>query len=98
MTVVEVEPGSCGFTTTVRAAQRADGQVAIEGDSPCEMVTTWLDALGAVDPVSIMRGGPGLVCARCHAGCLVPVATVKAIEVEAGLNLPRPASIRFVEA
>lgn len=96
MTEVQVDPGACGFMALITAAARDDGTVAVVIDSECRL----LDGLaGPVEPLALVRGRANgdwsRACERCHAACLVPVAVVKAVEVEAGLNLPRDAGLRF---
>jgi hypothetical protein len=103
MTTVEVDAGVCGLVTRLRAAPGADGVVVLRGESDCPRVQEYLAGLQMVEVSSALG--------RCflekvfepaaqvglHPACLVPVAVLKAMEVAAGLALPREACIRFVE-
>ena len=94
MARAEIFSGACGFNTVVEA--RMDGkscQLSIE--SECANIRRLAQALPEVDPfqeISFRRGGPltlqtaSKYCA--HAACPVPSGIIKAVEVEAGLNLP----------
>ena len=99
MATAHIDAGICGFTTTVRT--RGEGramQIAIESD--CEHITKLAAALTEVDPygeISFRGDGPvtlALARSHCaHAACPVPTGILKAIEVEAGLALPRDVTI-----
>ncbi len=92
-----IDAGICGFTTEVVARSDDDQHVTFEVASPCEKI----QALGAGLPVvdayqEIGAGSDGavLTCARrhltaCCAGCIVPPAIYKTMQVAAGLALPR---------
>ena len=100
MATVEIDSGICGFVTTVRTtAQGATMKVAIESD--CEHIQKLAAALTEVEPwgeISFRGEGPltlRLAAEHCaHAACPVPVGIIKAIEVEAGLALPKDVAIR----
>jgi hypothetical protein len=103
MTSVEVEAGVCGFLTRLQATSRAEGDVAIGGESECPRVQEYLANLGAIEVSAAL----GRCCiekvfqpstkAGLHPACPVPVGVLKAVEVAAGLALPRTVTIRFVE-
>jgi Family of unknown function (DUF6951) len=100
MASAEIDSGICGYTASVRAT--ADGRtVRIEIESDCPHLAAMAEELTSVDPfteISFRREGPLTlrVAAKhmAHAACPVPVGVIKAIEVEAGLALPKEASIR----
>lgn len=99
MAKAEIHAGICGFTTKVEATM--DGEVcrlAIESD--CPAIQRMGEALTEVDPlreISARRAVPSILQAglkHCtHAACPVPVGIIKAVEVEAGLALPKDVSI-----
>jgi hypothetical protein len=91
----EIHSGICGFTTTVTATR--DGKscrLAISSD--CKAVQQLAQELTEVDPlqeISSRRAVPQTLqmgLKHCiHAACPVPVGIIKAVEVEAGLALPK---------
>ena len=98
MTVVEVNPGVCGMEARVRATALDNGNVSVAIETACDLVNGGLTGPLEIDPFSLRRPGsaPPKVCDNCHAACILPVAVVKAVEVEAHLALPRDAGLRFV--
>ena len=104
MTIVEVNAGSCGFTTKIQV-HKADAQtVRVVISSDCEMITKWGEELHSLDWGQCLRGfvdSPVFHCASEHIGhvaCPVPVALLKAMEVEVGVALPVDVTIRFSDA
>lgn len=100
MASAEIESGICGFCTTVRTTSEGR-QVRVEFETECGYVERLAEALQEVDPFrEISYRGEGPVTLRLaaehlvHPACPVPSGIIKAIEVEAGLALPRNASIR----
>ncbi|HOC31973.1 MAG: hypothetical protein GYA63_02765 [Armatimonadetes bacterium] len=96
-----IDAGVCGFVTEV-SAECDDGQnVKFVIASPCENIQALVGRLVEVDVYSeIMTGFDGQIhtAARaslkgCCSGCVVPVGIFKAMQVAAGLALPRPASL-----
>lgn len=103
MTRVVVNPGACGMETTIEVEKKDDNTYAVSIGSDCKMVLklakevtelTMMDAFkGVIDnPVYV-----GAVKCLRHVACPVPSAIVKALEVEAGLNVPKDVSITFVK-
>ena len=100
MASAEIESGICGFCTTVRTT--AEGRkVRVEFETDCGYVEQLAEALTEVDPFKeISYRGEGPVTLRLaaehliHPACPVPSGIIKAIEVEAGLALPKDASIK----
>ena len=100
MASAEIESGICGFCTTVRTT--AEGRtVRVEFETECSYVEQLAEALTEVDPYKeISYRGEGPVTLRLaaehlvHPACPVPSGIIKAIEVAAGLALPKDASIR----
>ena len=94
MARAEIFAGACGFTTTVDAAMNGRAcQLTIESD--CKAIQKMAAELTEVDPykeISSRRSVPKTLemgIKHCtHAACPVPVGIIKAVEIEAGLNLP----------
>lgn len=99
MTRLEAHPGVCGFTAQVTAAMDNSGMVRVTVETECELLQQGGCEELTLDPMALLRpgGGPGLICQGGHAACVIPVAVVKAVEVEAGLALPRDARITFAQ-
>ena len=102
MTTVIVNSGACGFTVTIKAVRGNDKKIAISLDTNCEMVRKMLADITHVDQrVTLVgfRDNPIYLSAAKHlkhVACPVPSAILKAIETEAGLNVPKDARIEFV--
>ncbi len=100
MAKAEIESGICGFCTTVRTT--GEGRtVRVEFETDCGYVESLAEALTEVDPYKeISYRGEGPVTLKLaaehlvHPACPVPSGIIKAIEVEAGLALPKDASIK----
>lgn len=100
MATAEIEAGICGLTTTVRT--QADGAaVRVDIQSDCEHIARLAAALTEVEPFREIsfRGQEPLTLERArehcaHAACPVPTGILKAIEIEAGLALPKDVTIR----
>jgi len=102
----EIDAGICGFKT-VAVVTCEDGQhVKIDIHSGCEKVRAMAAALEGKGPVDayqeISPAGPGIVLcvARevlkgCCAACAAPVGVFKAMQVAAGLALPKDIGIKL---
>jgi hypothetical protein len=101
MTKVVVKPGACGFETVIRAAKGPERTVAISVESGCEHVRKMaaeITRLGRRDALTGILNNPVYLAAGRHlkhAACPVPAAVLKALEVEAGLNVKKDATITF---
>ena len=102
MTKVVVNSGACGFTVTIRAEQGPEKKIAILLDTACEMVQKMLADIAVVDRRTSLIGfreNPVYLSAAKHlkhVACPVPAAILKAIETEAGMNVPKDARIEFI--
>jgi len=100
MASAEIDSGICGFCTTVRT--KAEGRIVkLEFETTCGYVEKLAEQLTEVEPYGeISFRGDGPVTLRLaaehlmHPACPVPSGILKAIEVEAGLALPKDASIK----
>lgn len=101
MTTVVVNSGACGFTVTITAEQGKEKRIAISLDTACEMVQKMLPDIADMDRrISLVgfRDNPVYRSAAKHlkhVACPVPSAILKAIETEAGMNVPKDATIVF---
>ena len=99
----EILSGACGMTTKVTASM--EGKVCkLTIDSTCKAIQQIAAELTEVDPyqeISLKRGMPKILEAgirHCfHAASPVPVGIIKAMEVAAGLNLPKDAVIKVTK-
>lgn len=97
-----IQPGICGFSSKVTVTRSGKRSCTIQIESQCPHIQELSSALTEVDPfkeISFRGGNPSVlelasqICA--HAACPVPVGIIKAIEVEAGLALPRDVEIKI---
>jgi hypothetical protein len=103
MTKVIVNSGACGFTVTITAEKGKEKKIVVALDTACEMVQKMLADIALVDQrvtLTGFRDNPVYLSAAKHlkhVACPVPSAILKAIETEAGLNIPRDATIVFIK-
>ena len=102
--LVVVDGGVCGFQTTIRAESEDSQNVTFRIVSGCEKVATFTEALLGKGPVDsyaeIAAGSAGAVLTTsnavlkgCCAACAVHSATFKAMQVAAGLALPKDVTL-----
>lgn len=103
MTRVIVSPGACGMESTIEVEKKDSGTYSVKIGSDCEMVVKLgeeITELTMMDVFKRLLDNPVYTrAATClkHVACPVPSAILKALEVEAGLNVPKDVSIRFVK-
>lgn len=101
MTTIIVNSGACGFSVSIRAETRKDKKIAISLDTDCGMVKKMLEDIATLDRFAALTGFQGNPVYRSaskhlkHVACPVPSGILKALEAEAGLNVPKDASITF---
>jgi len=101
MAKVVVHSGACGFSTVIHARKGPHRTVDIAVESGCAMVqelAAEITRLGRHDALAGILQNPVYLAAGRHlkhAACPVPAAVLKALEVEAGLNVPKDATITF---
>jgi len=101
MTRVVVDPGICGLPATVEVTRLTSTKVKVAVSSDCEMVTKACVQLSELDWTNALKPLQNSLVYECafqyieHVTCPVPVAILKAIEVEVGVALPRDVSIKF---
>ena len=102
MTKVIVNSGACGFTVAIKAEKGKERKITLSLDTSCEMVQKMLADIATVDGrVTLVgfRDNPVYQSAARHlkhVACPVPSAILKAIETEAGMNVPKDARIEFI--
>jgi len=101
MTKVIVNPGICGFKSIIKVTKLVRERFSIEISTDCKQVSNLAESLAEVNPFEIMKSMKECVIFQeaskhlSHIACPVPVAILKALEVEAGLALPRDVCIHF---
>jgi hypothetical protein len=101
MTRVVVNSGICGEVVTVEVVKVDRQRVRIEVTSECEMVAKMGESLAELDCRDVLKPPVDSEVYKVasehglHAACPVPMAVLKAIEVESGLALPRPVLVHF---
>lgn len=101
MTKVFVQPGGCGFTVTITAEKGEARKIRITLETDCEMVQKMREDVRELDRTASLMGFSRNPVYRCaakhlkHAACPVPSAVLKALEVEAGLNVPKDVIVTF---
>ena len=103
MTEVVVDPGVCGFVAKVKAEMKGD-MCLLDVKCGCSHIRDMIEEAKEVDPmteIGFYGDGPAILRAfakTCpHPSCPIPSGVLKAVEVEAGLALPKNASIEFAE-
>ena len=103
MTRVVVQAGACGFTSVIKAQKGPERTVEISVESGCAMVQKMaleIARLGRRDALTGILDNPVYLAAGRHlkhAACPGPAAVLKALEVEAGLNVKKDATIVFAK-
>lgn len=101
MTSVLVNPGVCGFQTNIVVAQADKRQFDIKLTTECELVNqlaqyiTTLNIEEAFIRVQDSKLYEAVSSCSLHPSCPIPVAIIKALEVEAGIALARDITINF---
>ena len=104
----EIDAGICGFHTTARVTSEDSMFAMFEVSTDCEKIRGLGDALNAKGLVNVyeeinpVSDSVVMTTARdclkgCCAGCAVPVGLFKAMQVAAGLALPRDIAIQITK-
>lgn len=107
-TKVMVDGGICGFQTVIHAESDDAQNVTFRIASACENARAFGEVVMAKGPIDgyaeIGDGFDGVIltAARsgfkgCCAGCTVPIGTFKAMQVAAGVALPKDVTLRIIE-
>ncbi|NLP10140.1 hypothetical protein GX408_07065 [bacterium] len=103
---VEISAGICGFKTTARVESSDEQMVAFHIESDCEKINGLAvklvdsGSLDAYEEISSQGDSRLLALAReqlsgCCAACAVPIGLFKAMQVAAGLALPKGVVIQL---
>jgi hypothetical protein len=103
-----VQAGVCGFRSTVQATCADRRHVSLAVESGCETIGALAAGLtehgpfDAFDEIDSRTESALLAVVRAHlkgccAGCAVPVGLFKAMQVAAGLALPRDVAIELTK-
>ena len=101
MTRAVVNPGICGMSITVEVVKVGKQGVRVEITSDCKMMTKMGESLAELDLLDALKPPVNSEVYKCASeyhlctSCPVPMAILKAIEIEAGLALPRPVLVHF---
>jgi hypothetical protein len=101
MTRVVVEAGICGFTSTIEVSKLSAKRVRVDITSDCEMVSKLGEQLHDIELRNVLKLPENpLLCESAHhyirhVACPVPIAILKAVEVEVGLALAKDVVIHF---
>lgn len=102
MIVVEVNPGICGLSSTIRAWSEDGQNVRLRITSQCANIQALAEELEQVDGFAELYGRQDVpplyrrMHAHCkHVACPIPVAVFKGIEAALGVALPKDAEIRM---
>ncbi len=104
MAMCWVQAGICGEETSIEASKTSPSEVALSFTTTCEHITALAEELSSVDAgVELSRPMNETVvytlAARhcCRTSCVVPAAALKTVEATAGVFLPAPCSIEFID-
>jgi hypothetical protein len=106
--LVKVDAGICGFQTRICAESDDTQNVTFKIASGCEKARTFGEALMAKGPVDgyaeLGSGADGVVLTTarenlkgCCSACAVPIGAFKAMQVAAGVALPKDVTLIMVE-
>lgn len=101
MTRITVDAGICGFTTLIEVVTLSSQRVRVSVTSDCEMVSKMGEELRDIDWRDALKQQENCLLYKSlqqhikHVACPVPIAVLKAIEVEVGAALPGDVVIRF---
>lgn len=105
-TVATIDAGICGFQTQITAEGDDLQMVTFEVATGCERIRAYAAALAANGPVDgygeLAAGNDGVVLREARiaaknlcAGCAVPMGAFKAMQVAAGVALPKDVTIKI---
>jgi len=105
---VEIDAGICGFRTRAQATSQDSQNVNFHIETTCDKIRRLaellkdkgpIDAFEDISPVgeSLLLSVARSALTGCCAGCVVPVGLFKAMQVAAGLALPKDIDIKMVK-
>lgn len=105
---VEIDAGICGFRTTATVSSLDGQDVSFEVQSDCDKIRLLgeqlrgkgaIDAYQEISPAkeSVLMQTARATLKGCCAGCAAPVGLFKAMQVAAGLALPKDIAIKLAK-
>ena len=105
---VDVDAGICGLQTRVHVVSNDGQNITFDVTTNCERIRQLAQTLRSKEPVDayqeISLGGPAVIMTAvketltgCCAGCAVPIGLFKAMQVAAGLALPKDITIKLAK-
>lgn len=105
---VQIDAGICGLQTRAEVTSPDDQNVRFSVDSDCEKIRQLgaaltdkgpIDAYQEISPASqsVLMQAVQDTLRGCCAGCAVPAGLFKAMQVAAGIALPKDISIRLTK-
>lgn len=101
MVQVSIDPGICGFPTTVEIKKIGKRQFTVVLKTECEKLgqlasqIETLDLADAFKQAKDSRLYSAVADCQLHPACPMPIGIIKALEVEAGFALARDVEIHF---
>lgn len=101
MVQVSIDPGICGFPTTVEITKISKQKFRVILTTECEKLGQLASQIETLDLVDIFKQPKdsrlydAVADCRLHPACPTPVGIIKALEVEAGTALARDVVIHF---
>ena len=101
MTRVHIDPGICGFPAIIEIKTVGKKQYSVKLTTECEKLAQLSDQIETLNLRDAFKQAKDSklysAVADCllHPACPMPVAIIKALEVEAGIALARDVVIRF---
>jgi len=101
LTRVHIDPGICGFPAVVEIKTVGKRQYSVVIKTECEKLTQLSEQVESLNLTDAFKQAKDSklysTVADCliHPACPMPVAIIKALEVEAGIALARDVVIRF---
>lgn len=99
-----IKSGVCGFTTEVNTEKSDRGKILLDIQSDCPAFKELNETLKEVDEMDCIMSkvGEGSIYETCrifckHSACPVPMGIIKAVEVAAGLALPRDVTVTLTK-
>src|SRR3989339_168736 len=104
--MVEIDAGICGLHTTAHVNSEDSQNVTFDIKTNCDKIAKLAKAIGEKGLIDayqeISPNGPAVIMTTvreiltgCCAGCAVPVGLFKAMQVAAGLALPKDITIKL---
>lgn len=103
MTTVELAPGICNLTSTIRAESIEGDLVRVAIETDCPNWSKVADQLGPVDPITeLFKPYPEIGVVKLmdqipHKSCPFASAFLKAVEIEANLALPADVTMQVTK-